>query len=592
MAEDNGDKGDLRTKSAREAIEVLTNKLIGYNRRDTTRQNKILEQQTATSQKLDNLLEAFTNSQQQDEQFQNQQTANQKKAEAKSKEEDIDETKQKRAGMLSRAGSAISGVGAAAAGAAGGLMGGLGGLLKGGGIGGGALLAGAGILAGGGGFFLKQLNEMDAEAIKKNVKTLLSIQDDFEGGAGEFFKDAGVFVLAMTGIGIGLAVFGAGQAVAGLSDSLNNYIGNTTWAESIKENVKTLLSISDDLGGAGAFLGDSAVFLLAMTGIGAGLAVFGAGAAVAGMSDALTNFANPNFASSIKANVIELLSISDALGGNIDMLKDGGTFFLAMTGIGAGLAAFGIGSILNLFTGDDFGKKIKGNVTDLLSITDVVEGKKGLLERASDFSTAMGSISAGLLKFSGGTLISSLTEAASGILNFFSGKESAMGQVMSIADRKGEIEEGAKAVDSLTESITKLGAIGQVKVNTDFFGNISDIAQTVPVVDALANGGKVRLKGDTFATTIEKGILDPSIKLPEVVEKIKLVQQAFTPAPAVSGVGLGDATATNQELTNENTSSPTVIDASTNTNTSTSGDTLAMSSGPEPAVNTRKVNRG
>ena len=592
MAEDNGDKGDLRTKSAREAIEVLTNKLTGYNRRDTTRQNKILEQQTATSEKLDRLLEAFTNSQQQDEQFQNQQTANQKKAEAKSKEEDIDETKQRRAGMLSRAGSAISGVGAAAAGAAGGLMGGLGGLLKGGGIGGGALLAGAGILAGGGGFFLKQLNEMDADAIKKNVKTLLSIQDDFEGGAGEFFKDAGVFVLAMTGIGIGLAVFGAGQAIAGLSDSLNNYIGNTTWAESIKENVKVLLSISDDLGGAGAFLGDSAVFLLAMTGIGAGLAVFGAGAAVAGLSDALTEFANPNFASSIKANVIELLSISDELGGNLDMLKDGGTFFLAMTGIGAGLAAFGIGSILNLFTGDDFGKKIKGNVTDLLSITDVVEGKKGLLERASDFSEAMGSISAGLLKFSGGTLISSLTEAASGILEFFSGKESAMGQVMSIADRRGEIEEGAKAVDSLTESITKLGAIGQVKVNTDFFGNISDIAQTVPVVDALANGGKVRLKGDTFATTIEKGILDPSIKLPEVVEKIKLVQQAFTPAPAVSGVGLGDATATNQELTNETASGTTVIDASTNTNTSTSGDTLAMSGPPEPAVNTRKQNRG
>ena len=591
MAEDNGDRGDLRTKSAREAIEDLTTKLVGYNRRDTTRQNKILEQQTATTQKLDSLLEAFTNSQKQDEKFQNQQTANQKKAAAKSKEEDIDETKKKRAGILSRAGSAVSGVGAAAAGAAGGLMGGLSGLLKGGGIGGGALLAGAGILAGGGGFFLKQLNEMDADAIKKNVNTLLSIQDDFEGGAGEFFKDAGVFVLAMTGIGIGLAVFGAGQAVAGLSDSLNNYVGDNTWAKGIKENVKVLLSISEDLGGAGAFLGDSGTFLLAMTGIGLGLAVFGGGAAVAGMSDALTNFANPNFATSIKANVIELLSIADALGGNTEMLKDGGTFFLAMTGIGAGLAAFGIGSILNLFTGDDFGKKIKGNVTDLLSITDVVEGKKGLVERASDFNTAMGNISAGLLKFSGGTLISSLADAASGILNFFSGKESAMGQVMSIADRKGEIEEGAKAVDSLTESITKLGAIGQVKVNTDFFGNISDIAQTVPVVDALANGGKVRLKGDTFATTIEKGILDPSIKLPEVVEKIKLVQQAFTPAPAVSGVGLGDATATNQELTNQNTSNTTIVDNSTNNSSSVSGDTLAMSGSPEPAVNPRKRNR-
>ena len=82
-----------------------------------------------------------------------------------------------------------------------------------------------------------------------------------------------------------------------------------------------------------------------------------------------------------------------------------------------------------------------------------------------------------------------------------------------------------------------------------------------------------------------------SIKLPEVVEKIKLVQQAFTPAPAVSGVGLGDATATNQELTNETAGGTTVIDASTNTNTSTSGDTLAMSA-HFVAVNTRKQNRG
>ena len=36
----------------------------------------------------------------------------------------------------------------------------------------------------------------------------------------------------------------------------------------------------------------------------------------------------------------------------------------------------------------------------------------------------------------------------------------------------------------------------------------------------------------------------------------------------------------------------TVIDASTNTNTSTSGDTLAMSGPPEPAVNPRKQSRG
>ena len=522
MAEDNGDTGDLRTKSAREAIEVLTTKLVGYNRRDTTRQNKILEQQTVTNQKLDSLIEAFASGQKQDAQFQNQQTANQKKEAAKSKEEKIDETKKDRKGVFSRAGSAISGVGKSITGTAKGFASGMTGLLKGTGF----ATAGAGILAGGAGFFLQQLNEMDADSIKENVGKLLSIQDDFEGGAGEFFKKSGTFVLAMTGIGLGLAVFGIGSAVSGISD-------------------------------------------------------------------ALTKFSNAKFATSIKANVIELLSIgSDLDKQGLSFLEEGGKFFRAMSGIGAGLAVFGIGSILNLFTGDDFGKKVKGNVTDLLSITDVVEGKKGLVERANDFNTAMSSISGGLVKFAGSTFVSSLAEAGSSILNFFSGKESAMGQVMSIADRKGEIEEGAKAVDTLTESITKLGAMGQVKVQTDFFSNISDIAQTVPVVDALANGGKVRLKGDTFATTIEKGILDPSIKLPEVVEKIKLVQQAFTPAPAVSGVGLGDATATNQELTNQNTSNTTIVDNSTNNSSSVSGDTLAMSGSPEPAVNPRKQSRG
>ena len=48
---------------------------------------------------------------------------------------------------------------------------------------------------------------MDAkEAIKEKVKTLLSIKDDV-GGAGNFFLQGGAFLVAMTIIGLGLAVF-------------------------------------------------------------------------------------------------------------------------------------------------------------------------------------------------------------------------------------------------------------------------------------------------------------------------------------------------------------------------------------------------
>ena len=111
------------------------------------------------------------------------------------------------------------------------------------------------------------------------------------------------------------------------------------------------MSISDELGGKGAFIGDGATFLVAMTGIGAGLAVFGAGSAVAGMSDGLLkNFGNADWAQSIKDNVLTLLSIgSDLDEQGLSFLKEGGDFFLAMTGLGAGLAVFGVGGLLAKF---------------------------------------------------------------------------------------------------------------------------------------------------------------------------------------------------------------------------------------------------
>ena len=88
---------------------------------------------------------------------------------------------------------------------AGGLLASMGKTLKGGLMGGGALLAGAGLLAGGAGMLINSLNEMDADEIKEKVKTLISIKDDV-GGAGNFFVGGGAFLLAMTGIGLGLSL--------------------------------------------------------------------------------------------------------------------------------------------------------------------------------------------------------------------------------------------------------------------------------------------------------------------------------------------------------------------------------------------------
>ena len=281
-----------------------------------------------------------------------------------------------------------------------------------------ALVAGGGaILAAIGGFL-----DFDAEGVKKNVKTLLSIQDDV-GGAAEFFAKGGTFFLTMSGIGIGLGVFGAGSAIAGLSDSLNNAIGNKSWAENIKENVKILLSIEDEFGGAGEFFKKGGTFGLSMLGIGIGLGFFGAGAGVAGLSDALTSFIKPDFAQSIKDNVITLLSISDAVGGKAELLKEGGTFVGAMLGISAGLVAFAIGETvastsqaISQFLTPDFAQQIKDNVLTLLSISQL----DGIGMDTAGFVAVMGGLSAGLIAFAIGQTGASVADALS---RFMTGKD-------------------------------------------------------------------------------------------------------------------------------------------------------------------------
>ncbi len=296
----------------------------------------------------------------------------------------------------------------------GGLMAGLGGFAGGVGLGGGALLAGAGILIGGGALLLEQLNDLDGKKVKENVMELISIKDEFDG-IGDFFLTGGTFALAMGGIGIGLAALSAG---AGAAAAVEYFAGDIEWAKAVKTNVKELLSIKDELGGNLDLLADGGAFTLAMSGIGIGLAVFGLGAGIAGLSDALTSFASPDFAQSIKDNAVILLSIGDAVGGAAELLKDGGAFVLAMTGLGIGLAVFGAGSAvagistaLDKFADGSFGQGIKDNVVTLLSISDEVGGRGELLKDGGAFVLAMTGIATGLAVFGIGSAVAGAADA-------------------------------------------------------------------------------------------------------------------------------------------------------------------------------------
>ena len=489
-----------------------------------------------------------------------------------------------------------SGVGAAASGIGSGVgsaLGGLGSLFSGAGMGVGAAGLGIGALLAGGGYFLKALESFDGKKVKENVLELFAISDAFSGGMLEFFATGGLFGSAMLGIGIGLAAFGVGSAAVGLADALNNFFGVQDWAQSVKDNVITLLSIADGVGGNLSFFAEAGIFMGAMTGLGLGLAVFGAGSAIAGIGEAISRFTSgEDWAQTIKNNVITLMSISDDLGGAGAFIGKSATFFAAMFGIATGLALFGVGSTINglseLITRDDWANKIKSDVMTLMSIEDDLGGKAAIFGEAGTFLAAMtgiaaglavfgygsgivglseliskndwatkiksdvlallsiadslpgddtfmgesgkfflamSGIAAGLAVFAAGQFVGTMANAVTSVLSFFIGAENPFDQLMRLADNADELSLGATALEKITKALDTFAGIKISSMNLDFEQLALDLGKAVPFLDALANGGDVEGSAGWFGSNINfpKGILDPSLRIDEMAAAIAKV---------------------------------------------------------------------
>ena len=501
----------------------------------------------------------------------------------------------------------------------GGILGGLGSLV--GGIGSGAGMAGLGIgaLLAGGGYFLQALENFDGKKVKENVLELFAISEAFNGGMLQFFAEGGLFGAAMTGIGVGLAAFGVGSAAVGLADALNNFFGVEDWAQSVKDNVVTLLSIADevggnlsffvegsifglamtglglglavfgagsainglselitkdgwaakiksdvltlmsiadDLGGAGAFVGDSAVFLLAMTGIATGLALFGAGSTINGLAELITR---DDWAAKIKSDVMTLMSIEDDLGGKAAIFGETGTFLAAMTGIAAGLAVFGAGSgivgLSELISRDDWATKIQSDVLALLSIADSLPGDDTFIGESGKFFLAMSGIAAGLAAFAGGQFVGTMANAVTSVLSFFTGAENPFDQLMTLADNADELILGATALEKITAALNTFAGITISSIDLDFKQLAKDLGEAVPFLSALANGGPVEGSAGWITGPItfpEGGILNPNLKLDEMaaaIAKVNYVLGQTTTYPvnaqAIPSTSGADLTAAN-----------------------------------------------
>lgn len=379
--------------------------------------------------------------------------------------------------------------------------------------------------------------DFDADAVKQKVLTLLSIKDAL-GGNVDMLMDGGTFMLAMGGIGLGLAAFGIGSAVAGGGMALSDWVSGGDWAQAVKDSVVTLLSIKDELGGNVDMLMDGGAFMLAMAGVGLGLAAFGAGAFVGGGGLGFAEWAGgSDFSEKIKDHVITLLSIKDELGGNLDMLMDGGAFMLTMAGIGAGLAAFGIGSaaagigeaVAKFSGGDNWSENVVEHVKTLTSVTDEVDEAK-----AEQFSSTMGKMAAGLLKFSGGNFLSSIMDAGAALMNFLSGNESPIEQMITIADKSEELNQGADAIDRVRIALGKLSEISFDAGGFNITALTSDLMNSIPALELAIQGGTVG-EGFFSSGTEIKGLASPDIDYEAAIARINSLREALGGASAGAG---------------------------------------------------------
>lgn len=180
--------------------------------------------------------------------------------------------------------------------------------------------------------------------------------------------------------------------------------------EEIREEIKALGNSLNsagggDSGGGGGGLLKGAGKLLSGAGIGVGAAAAGVAAVFASSSFLLDKLEDMD-AKKIVANVVELVSLNDALGGKAEALKNGGALAGVLSGIALGLLAFSVGSGVSALTQGAIEKfeltgwteRIKENVGTLLSIYEL----PGFGWDAGGVAFTMAGLGLGLLAFSAG----------------------------------------------------------------------------------------------------------------------------------------------------------------------------------------------
>ena len=313
---------------------------------------------------------------------------------------------------------------------------------------------------------------------------------------------------------LGMLGIAAAGAAAGLVAAFAGFLDFD--AQKVKDKVLILTSIADAVDA-----GDTAETVATLTSLGVGLAAFGLLSGVGALGQALADsFNKEGWAQNIVANVATLVSIGDL--SFLKALEAAGT----LKTIGAGLAVFGVGAGVAKFATPGFADDIKDNVATLASITEEVSK-----EEAEQFNETMGNLSAGLLKFSGSTFISSLMDAGAKLFQFLSGGESPIKQMLNVADQADDLDKGSKALERINSAISGITELRFDGGDLNIKKFAEDLVSAVPLIEKAIMGGKA--EGGFFSKIFGSeavefaGLASGDIKYDEAIKNITALRKAL-----------------------------------------------------------------
>lgn len=365
---------------------------------------------------------------------------------------------------------------------------------------------GAGLLAFGVGAAVNQFSDGTewSKSILANVGNLLQILEINDVSE----DDADTLAAVLEKIGGGLTSFAVGGGLSALT------AGGDNWGADILSNVTSLLQILE-IDGVNAQ--KSKVLADVLANIGIGLVAFSigkaTGAAASGLSSAVGLFTKgDNFADDIKEEVGTLLSILNLPGAQT---PEGSAGFLeVMTGIGAGLVAFGAGkgfaSIIQLFTSGNFAQGIKDEVDILTSITDNVK------DDGSNFVATMENIGEGLSIFTSDGFFSGLKSA------FTFGDNSMISEITAITDEIDKLDEAADSLDKFSKALSTFSTIKISDSEVNFHKLAVNLSKSIPILEGLTVGNKIKFDGQADVDFGKGLINNPNIQLNEVSKAVDI----------------------------------------------------------------------